>query len=274
MTSKFENAAESDGALASELGESLFDRLRTEEGRSEVLRDLALSVMPPAVDPTIWKHWLNGGEAPFSSTRNIASPVGQGMHIKRSLERQSKVVQTAAAQMKKAKQEFDSAKRVADDAARKFADAEAKFEQAQVRDAVFVEHLVTKHLMDSVAPVFAMGPAWTLMRAVSAHVDLEGLAEEMVFITDPKKRDAHISKVVREREVSSQAIMTALDQWAGDYDFELAVHDALHALAIRYSRVESPPAKARPIAVIKKSSPQGAALKDMHAVLAGLRPSA
>lgn len=274
MTSKFENAAESDGPLASELGESLSDHLRTVEGRNEVLRDFALRVMPPAVDPTLWIRWLNGGEAPLSSTRNMVSPVGQGMHIRRSLERQSKVVQTAAAQVKKAKLDFDSAQRAADEAARKLADCEAKLEHVQVRDAVFIEHLVTKHLMDSVSPVFAMGPAWTLMRAASAHVDLDALAEEMVLITDPKKRDAHISKVVHEREVSSQVIMTTLDQWAGDYDFELAVHEALHALSVRYSRVQSPPAKARPIAVIKKSSPQGAALKDKEAVLAGLRPSA
>lgn len=250
------------------------EMLRTREGRDSALRDFALAVMPPVVDPTLWMRWLAGGESPFAATKQVASPTPSGVPMKRALERQSNAVAKATDDVLKAKRSCDRAKRASDDAAEKLKQAEQKLNLAKARDHAFLEYLVTKHLMDSVSPVFAMGPAWTLMRAASAHVDLDALAEEMVLITDPKKRDAHISKVVHEREVSSQVIMTTLDQWAGDYDFELAVHEALHALSVRYSRVQSPPAKARPIAVIKKSSPQGAALKDKEAVLAGLRPSA
>lgn len=76
------------------------------------------------------------------------------------------------------------------------------------------------------SPLFAMGPAWTLMRAISGHVPDE-IADEMTFMLQGKDKERGIAQLRETKQRESQGLFDALDFWSGNADFEMEVRAAV-----------------------------------------------
>lgn len=157
------------------------------------------------------------------------------------------------------------------------ADAVAKLEatkedlgNAEAKEAAFIEYLVSEHLVSLIEPIFALGPAWTLMRAASAHVDIPALDQEMILIKKPEQRQAFVERRVSERKASSAVILQSLDYWCGDPGYEAEIHEALLQIATRYKGVERTDGRARGPVAFAKSVSNVSAKMNASAVLAGL----
>lgn len=181
------------------------DRLQGHDERESFLREMVMSFQPPEADPELWLRWLSGGAEPF------APHVPQKPHMsqvstKREIQRASKRVAAARAGVEKVERELAAA-------------------QSAVASCVeFESSLITWALMERitslVSPIFAMGPAWTLMRVVSPHVYEAEMEEELVLEDDPRARVALEKTVKQERVDLSNTLHAALDLWAGDKEFE------------------------------------------------------
>lgn len=136
-----------------------------------------------------------------------------------------------------------------------------------------MQYLVSEHLVSLIEPIFALGPAWTLMRASSAHVDMEALDEEMALIKKPEQRQAFVERRIAERKASSAEILQSLDYWCGDADYESEVHEALLQIARRYKGVERSEGRMRGPVAFAKSVSNLSAKMDAAEVLAGLSPA-
>lgn len=126
------------------------------------------------------------------------------MGIKRGVERVSAAVVKARSVVSAAEDSVAEASAKLDKAKQELCNAETK-------EAAFMQYLVSEHLVSLIEPIFALGPAWTLMRASSAHVDMEALDEEMALIKKPEQRQAFVERRIAERKASSAEILQSLD---------------------------------------------------------------
>lgn len=255
-----ERTVKPDGSLVNPA--AVVSALSDEDGRKELLRDFTLGIIPSEVNPLLWERWLQGGEAPFSK-RNLTSPRVGSMGIKRGLERVS-------AGVVRARSTVSSAEEGVAEAVEKLEHAKSELAMEEAMEAAFVEYLVTEHLVSLVEPIFALGPAWTLMRAASSHVDLVALEQEMILIKKPEQREAFIERRIADRKASAAEILASLDYWCGDADYETEVHDALLQIAKRYAGVERSDGRVRGPGAFAKSVSNVNAKIDAAKVLAGL----
>lgn len=221
------------------------DMLRTQEDREEVLREFVTAMMPDRVNPVLWARWLQGGAAPFERSR-LASPAPAGVAIGRAVQRQSKSVARHVTGVRKAERQVETAQRHLEEARSKLAVAKSK-------DAAFIEYVVSEHLLSIMAPMFAMGPAWTVMRAVSGHVGADAMAEELALIKDPKRRSEREEAIRQKRQDGTERMLDVFDYWAGDIDFEYELREAIEGVTDRYGKRERPEGQRRTRAVMKKS---------------------
>lgn len=298
MTSKTENAGTGNGANASEAGHTpdaegaegaslppsnsaaagaqscsdlvlSLDDMSSDEEKRKVIHELALRIMPEAVDPSIWGHWLSGGPPPYSPNA-LVSPTPAGVAMGRARFRQSRALMSAGATLEKAEKRHRQLVSEAQKAEKDLALAKEEFALVKAKDSAIVEYLVTKHIAEVLSPVFAMGPAWVVVRAVSAHVDQSVLERDMVLIKKPAEREAFIERRRNERRASSDDILESLDYWAGDPDYEDDIHEALHKIAMRYKGLERPFGKQRNASALRKSVAEEAKVS-AHEVLEELR---
>lgn len=252
-----------DGSLVNPA--AVVSALRSDEHRDILLREFTLALTPGEVNPLIWERWLQGGEAPFSKP-TLTSPRVGSMGIKRGVERVSAAVVKARSVVSAAEDSVAEASAKLDKAKQELCNAEAK-------EAAFMQYLVSEHLVSLIEPIFALGPAWTLMRASSAHVDMEALDEEMALIKKPEQRQAFVERRIAERKASSAEILQSLDYWCGDADYESEVHEALLQIARRYKGVERSEGRMRGPVAFAKSVSNLSAKMDAAEVLAGLSPA-
>ena len=210
-------ATDSDGEKSN--GTRALDQLHKDADREAYLRDMVLEFRPREHDPELWLRWLAGGADPFSK-KTIAKPAFGQQNSGRELTRTSKRIEAK-------KHKVEAAR-----AALKAAEAELK------RDIEYEAAIVTWAIMNTitslVSPIFAMGPAWTLMRVVSAYIDPEEMDDALELETDPKIRAEMAKQFGEKRAAVSRQIHDALDLWSGDWKFENELRKAIVAVIKRY----------------------------------------
>jgi hypothetical protein len=192
--------------------------LRREASRDTELRKLVAAVAPRHINPKLWLRWMAGGEEPYAPAR--LSRAGSDKHASgRIMDRASERIKTQRGRRDKAQAKLEQAQRELDI-------EEGALVTAQAMDNAIVQWVVSEHLARIIGPVFAMGPAWTLMRICSAHVSDEDVADELAEV-DPENHDALTKMLFNDRAEISTRILDALDLWSGHAEFEHAVRLAL-----------------------------------------------
>lgn len=294
MTSSIEKSLDGNGASASEpddtpdsegialllamIAERALDRggkltgpsaslnlLRSSEDREKLLRDFVIALQPAEVNPVLWEHWLQGGPSPFERGTKLETPAPVNMGISRAVERQDKAVQRARSTLTKAN-------RAAEAAQAKVAEAEKALQLAEAKDAAFLEYLVSEHLMSVIQPIQVMGPAWTVMRSLSGYVEPEVLKQELFGVREAKHQEME-TFIRAERLSSSQELLTALDQWCGDVNFENDLRAAIAAVVERYSKRDRANETPRSLEAMVSSVRTKEDRKQRRAILEGMSPA-
>jgi hypothetical protein len=185
--------------------------LHSDEERAKLLDELVLNLSPPAFDLGQLSSWLDGGSSPFP--KKGLDKVGKecewpGQTLVRSaprVSRQSKRVEALKAEL---------------------AAEEQKLAYAQAHERAAIQWFVTDHLIKLISPVFAMGPAWTLMRAVSGHLP-EEVGEAATSYLEGNQKEQALGKMRSDRVMESETLHAALDFFSGAGEFEEAVRGAL-----------------------------------------------
>lgn len=247
------------------LDSASLDQLRKQETREQVLREFVIAMMPDRVNPTIWTRWLQGGASPFDRAK-LAHVDPSGQSISRALERQSRKVARATTGV-------HNARRAVEAAQRKLEEAEREQAAARSLDAGFIEWAISEHLLSIMAPMFAMGPAWTVMRAVSGHVTAEAMAEELSLIKDPRRRAEREQAIRQERQEGTEGMLDVLDFWAGDTEFEHEIREAIEGVTTRYAKRDRPEGQRRTRAQMKKGLADPELKRERDDILGGMKRS-
>lgn len=238
--------------------------IREEEPRAARLREFVAAMLPHDIDPSIWLSWLGGRTEPFDGRRlarpRLTSDANSGRTLKRTSERVKRTAATVAAakrKLAKAQQQVD--------------EAEAAHAEAQSMDAAIIEWAVSEHVAGLLAPIFAMGPAWTVMRAISAHMDPDALEIDLRLLTGPRRERAE-ARIRDERSKETQGMLDVLDRWSGDAEFELELREAIKTVTDDYKGRSREGLLRRSRADLRNSLPPGLA-RDADEILEGLKRS-
>ena len=204
--------------------------LRDPKSRNEVLQSLVHSMTPKNGDPELWTGWLAGGPGPFQRVK-LKQPDPGSQPIQRALDRKSSSVS-------KAKRGVHDAKRTLEAAQRKLAEAEQKLADSCAEDAALIQYAVNNHIVEIMKPMFSMGPAWTVMRVISAYYPPILLEEQLEFFRSPEKRANKEQQLRHERREETNRMLDMLDHWSGDLDFEYELREAIEKVTGRYAKRE------------------------------------
>lgn len=192
--------------------------LRDADERSKFLENLLVEVCPNGVDPDLWEGWLNGGTHCFGERLKKAGP-GAEKPIQTLTRTPPRVV----------KQE------------EKIAEMRAALEAEERRLIYYKAHqsaalqwYVTDHLISIMAPAIAMGPAWTVMRAISGYMSAED-AHRNTLLLEGKAKDRAIQDFRGQKQAESDELMEALDHWSGDPGFEKDLRAAIKNVIADYA---------------------------------------
>lgn len=193
--------------------------LRSEDGRAKLITGLIEQIAPQGVSVNVWRRWLNGGETPFTQ-RGLSKPVKPAHGSGKEVSRGPASLRPFQLRVAKAKEELAQAKE------------ELAYQEA--RDKSLLHWMVRDNLLKAMLPVFAMGPAWTVMRILSGHVSDELAARETSMFQGPTKEKA-FAKLRERRKAESKLALETLDLWSGDIDFEESMRMAIEEVVQHYA---------------------------------------
>ena len=238
------------------------DMLRDHEERDELLRDLVMKIIPDDVNPDVWDAWLTGGPAPFDGP-GIERVVGRDRGLSRPVMR-------AGTKRRNALTKFKDAEAKLNQASKNLDNARAALEKAVINDAALLEYVVTDHLVSILQPIFAMGPAWTLMRSMSAHVPEKVYADATVM-TAEEDIPAEREKIAKERSDATEKMLGILDLWSGDVEFEEELRTAIAGVVARYEKREREGRSMRSQNALRKGIADPDLASDREAVTKGMK---
>ena len=213
-----------DPAGGGSAGMRAVENLRGHAEREAFLREMVMNFRPPEADPELWLRWLSGGAEPFAP-RLPEKPHFSQANTKREIERASKRVAAARERIAKAERELATAQSAAA--------SSLEFESSLIAWALM------EQITSLVAPIFAMGPAWTLMRVVSPYVPDDQMRDELLLETHEPSRRRLEETVRQEYADMSKVLHAALDFWAGDKDFEADLRKAIKSVIKKYQSREA-----------------------------------
>lgn len=216
--------ASSDGSLTM-TGEDLL-ALRATPEREKLLHELVGSIAPPRPLAMAWRRWLSGGVAP-TEPEVLKKPGSARRAVKDYSERadKSRVVLT---------------KRV-DDAREKLAAAQSALDQAELEvqfhdSAQRADMLwrISDHLAGIMAGTFAVGPAWTILRALSGYISDDDLNFAAAFSSSAAAENEAKRAAAQAKKDETQTIMLVLDQRCGDAEFEEEIRKAVLGVVMKF----------------------------------------
>ncbi|MBB4088130.1 hypothetical protein [Sphingomonas carotinifaciens] len=184
--------------------------------RGDELHRLLLDLVPADIDPGQWHDWLDGGAAVHVPPRLVdpdqgRKPGARGAHASAARRREEAARALALLEDKVAH------------ARALLADAEVAEQAAASHLRQVVAHRVLTDISRQLAGAFSMGPAWTVMRAVSGYIrDDHALGEGM----DEQAR-AHVQSLLDTASKDSTEMLDLLDLHAGDTLLELRLRAAV-----------------------------------------------
>lgn len=186
--------------------------LRDEVQRVKLLEDLVAVLAPDEVSLEQWTEWLDGGESPFPKRKQVEKvgtstewPSQTLVRTSPRVSRQQKKVEALRAQLKA---------------------EEVRLKFAQAHDRAAMQWFVTDHLIALLGPVFAMGPAWTVLRAISAHVP-QSVADEATIFEVGKGKEIAVESLRKSRKAETALMLDLMDLGSGVVEFEEAIRAAL-----------------------------------------------
>ncbi len=194
-----------------------------------------LEILPDGIDARQWFDWIEGGAAPASGKLMVDPSRGQKKSARGAW-------QSAVRQRDAATQDAASAREnlALAEARRALCEEAVKEADAHLRAAVCYRLLIDESRI--IAGVFAMGPAFTLLRAISSYQRRDPVFEAALDGHGREWIEDHIAK----REDTARTIMEQLDFFAGDAKVEIKLHRAIHkVLAEAYAEVEAERAEAK-----------------------------
>jgi len=195
--------------------------IRSNEKRSDLLEDLIADVSPKGVHPDLWLEWLQGGPSPFE----MKKPKSPG----KGVERPSRTLLRSTPRVRAQEKKISNLREQLAVEERELMAMKA------LEDAALHWHVVDQ-LLGLLSPVFAMGPAWAIMRAIAPHLSDEHANKMTLILEDDKDARADAIKELREKwKVQSNEAMEALDFFAGNPDFEWALRGAILDVTYRFS---------------------------------------
>lgn len=198
--------------------------LRSDEARGEFLEQLVRELAPREVSPAMWREWLLGGESPFNS-RRLKKPVRLPHGLGKELARGPKSLKQHRDRVEKARAELSY--------------AEHTLAYHEALDKSLMEVSVHDHLVKLLRPIFAMGPAWTIMRALSGHAS-DKLADDMTCFFDGKAKEREIRKFRAEYAEETAKMLIGLDYFSGIEEFEDGLREAIKGVVEKFdSRKDS-----------------------------------
>lgn len=268
-----------DVALMGQADPMAIERVATlfeQEPRMREFAGLLMSIIPPMIDGEQWLSWIDGGRAP-SAAKDLADPEKSGHPSARGAQH------AASSRYAETKRRVDDAEEELQ-AARvemKKREQEAREASNQLRAAVFFRVFVD--LGRSLGGPFAMGPMWTVARAVSAHLRRDVALEASLSDDERQRLEEHRS----ERRKTTPAILDLLDLYAGDVILEMKIHEGLHDILQEHHRpvleelerrnIDKKPLSAAAKRTKRRSEERrtsvrpGAAISDRSEVLGGLQ---
>ncbi|WNO53173.1 hypothetical protein [Stakelama saccharophila] len=241
---------------------ALFD-LHDAPEREEKLRELVDAIRPSDINPSIWLAWLDGGTEPFDGRRLGRPKITSDANSGRKLGRLSKRVKDTAASVSAAQRELAKAEA-------KVEAAEAAHAEAKSMDAAVLEWAVSEHLLHRMSPVFAMGPAWTVMRVISAYMTPEMLDPDLKLLAGDRKQ-MRAAELREKRSKETQRILDVLDLWCGDVEFEFELREAIVKVVDDYHEREREGGRRRSREAARSTVPEGEASRDADAIIDGLK---
>ena len=202
--------------------------LRKTQPRSKILETLVHEICPQNVNPVLWTRWLNGGTPPFlgkpekpplkKPTRDTERPANLPRRTTERVADQEKVVAQARARLEQ---------------------EETHLAQLRAHDNAALHFVVVNQLVEIMTPIFAMGPAWTIMRALSPYASDEAAEFATSRMDEGPSREKAKADYADLRREEHEAIMEALDFFSGDLHFENDVRTAVKD-AIRFHEKRRP----------------------------------
>lgn len=192
--------------------------LRSSSERRDLLEQVIAEITPSHADEALWVGWISGeGPSPFQLRTKQPGPGEE--RPAQTLKRASDRVKKSADKVEKAKLKLAAAQREVEEAERLL------LETHNLESAALQWHVVSQ-LFGVVAPVFAMGPAWTVMRSLSGHLsDTQAEAETFDLIGKEKERAVEAMRSARKAE--TVLLMEVLDLGSGNEKFEGDVRSAV-----------------------------------------------
>lgn len=214
VTKILEGALEAFGPNSSEEARAeAADKFRELQLSDENLRELMALLAPKGMNPDLWRRWLGGGSDPF-----------HGMTLRR--------LSIVAPTRPKTNAKLSSGR--VRNAEKELADAEAAVERARANlahmkalDSALVHVVVSEQISKLLEATFAMGPAWTIMRAVSAYLSLSQIAEATRDLPNEVARRNAEDRAIAVRQSHTNEMLDALDLWCGDERFEEELRGAI-----------------------------------------------
>jgi hypothetical protein len=194
-----------------------------------------LEILPDEIDAGQWLDWIEGGAAPVAGKPLVDPSRGQKKSARGAWQSAVRLRDTAAQDVATARENLALA-----EARHALCEQAVKEADAHLRAAVCYRLLIDESRI--MAGVFAMGPAFTLLRAVSAYQRRDPVFEATLDEHGRAWIEDHIDK----REDTAQTIMEQLDFFAGDAKVEIKLHRAIHkVLTEAYADVEAELAEAK-----------------------------
>lgn len=236
-------------------------RLRTKDERETYIDAFVLAMTPTDVDPEPWQRWLSGKEVPFDSPPPTR-PETYKQALSRDLTRLSDAVRRAYYDTKKAHDTLERAQA-------RVQEAEAALAQARAKDIASLYAAMASALRSHLGPVFAMGPAWTVMRAISATPHLVELEDMRAFHRSAEALSKAEESLSEERTNDTAKIMNALACWAGDFLFETDLRQAILAVIEKFGDREPPRSVAEVRSLARTNAIAGEVTADRDGILDG-----
>lgn len=184
---------------------------RSSESRAEKLHKFAAELSPPGAYLQPWADWRATGTSPFAGTKLM--PVGSAK------ENPAQTLSRATDRIEKQEAKIEK-KRAALRA------EEEQLDYMKAMEKLSLSTVVQAELFSLFKVTFAMGPAWTIMRALSGYAT-DAFVAEMTAFFDGKAKILEEQKVRAEQREEHEKIMKALDMHAGDEAFERRLREAI-----------------------------------------------
>jgi hypothetical protein len=191
---------------------ALFDK----DAQTDHLVSGVLGILPSQLDAEQWNVWLSGGSTPPAPATLVDPDKGQPKSARGAQIPAARRDVEARKIVSDLEQKLEAAKSAAKDSATQLQAADN-----QLR-AVVVYRMITEAGRLFAAP-FAMGPMWTLVRAISGYLRPDAEYEDSLDMAASAALEIHKAN----RKATSAKIQELLDMYCGDVALEVILHRVL-----------------------------------------------